>query len=60
MIDLPYMAAFVLYMLGALFILIVFLPEDTRQSHKLLALALVWPIYTMYLIAHEFFTSPDD
>ena len=60
MIETPYMATMILYLLGVLFILTVFMPEDPRASHKLLVMALIWPLYTVYLIAHDFFTNPEE
>lgn len=48
-----YIYSITLYVLGMAFILCIFEPEENENGGRLVLVALVWPIYTLYLIFLE-------
>tara|TARA_B100000035_G_C20988166_1_gene548864 strand:- start:388 stop:561 length:174 start_codon:yes stop_codon:yes gene_type:complete len=56
MIISGYSLALILYLLGALFILTL-LESTEGKAHKLIFLALTWPVATVYMVIMDIFTS---
>ena len=56
MIISGYNLSIILYLLGALLILTLLEPAEGK-GHKLIFLALTWPVATVYMVIMDIFTS---
>tara|TARA_E500000178_G_C16995319_1_gene742867 strand:+ start:1466 stop:1651 length:186 start_codon:yes stop_codon:yes gene_type:complete len=59
-LELAKMLIFLLWGLGAIFVLLILQSDDPHQQRKLLLLALIWPVYSLFLALYDFLFDDDD
>jgi len=55
-----YWLAFLLYLLGVLFVMLLLEPAEDRGSGGLMRLAFFWPLATLWMIFMEIVGPPDE